>query len=101
MTGDQSVPQSPISSLNVASNVAETNILLLNATIDVLDQYGRSHDRRVVLDCASHTSYLTNDLCDKFGLSTTDIESEFKGISGTSGHDNKVTLITLSFIFFF
>ncbi|XP_065088063.1 uncharacterized protein LOC135709605 [Ochlerotatus camptorhynchus] len=45
-----------------ATDFMDTNVLLLTATINVFDKFGRPHACRAVLACASHTSYITEDL---------------------------------------
>ncbi|XP_065081806.1 uncharacterized protein LOC135704270 [Ochlerotatus camptorhynchus] len=61
--GSSSMPQTLIAPLCRATDFMDTNVLLLTATINVLDKFGRPHACRAVLDCASHTSYITEDLC--------------------------------------
>nr|XP_029729133.1 uncharacterized protein LOC115266740 [Aedes albopictus] len=84
--------QSLISAL--AMNIVDTNVLLLTVTINVLDQYGRPRTCRAVLDCASHASYITKDLCAALGLPVADIE--FGGIAGSSGYASKGVLVPIS-----
>ncbi|XP_058449300.1 uncharacterized protein LOC131429265 [Malaya genurostris] len=95
-TGPQSVAQSLVSPLNLTNDLVDTNVLLLTATINVQDKYGRPFACRAVLDCASHTSYITTELCNKLNLPTADVDFEFGGISGTSGHASKGALVTIS-----
>nr|XP_029728573.1 uncharacterized protein LOC109397738 [Aedes albopictus] len=86
--------QSLISAL--ATNIVDTNVLLLTVTINVLDQYGRPRTCRAVLDCASHASYITKDLCAVLGLPVADIDFEFGGIAGSSGYASKGVLVPFS-----
>nr|XP_029716566.1 uncharacterized protein LOC115259910 [Aedes albopictus] len=86
--------QSLISAL--ATNIVDTNVLLLTVTINVLDQYGRPRTCRAVLDCASHASYITKDLCAALGLPVADIDFEFGGIAGSSGYASKGVLVPFS-----
>ena len=95
-TGSPTASQTLISPLSLASDLTDTNVLLLTATINVYDKHGRPHLCRAVLDCASHSSYITEDLCNKLGLSTTEVDFEYGGIAGTSGHANRGALVTFS-----
>ncbi|XP_058816985.1 uncharacterized protein LOC131680282 [Topomyia yanbarensis] len=96
LSGPHSVSQSLVSHLNLTNDLVDTNVLLLTVTINVQDKHGRPLACRAILDCASHTSYITTDLCDKLGLSTADVDFEFGGISGTFGHASKGALVTFS-----
>ncbi|XP_055622776.1 uncharacterized protein LOC129766281 [Toxorhynchites rutilus septentrionalis] len=91
-----SASQSLISSLTLVNNIIDTNVLLLTATVNVYDRYGRPHACRAVLDCASHTSYITSDLCRKLNLPTTSVNFEFSGIAGSKGHAHMGALVTFS-----
>nr|XP_029729910.1 uncharacterized protein LOC115267182 [Aedes albopictus] len=91
-TGSPTASQTLISPLSLASDLTDTNVLLLTATINVYDKHGRPHLCRAVLDCALHSSYITEDLCNKLGLSTTEVDFEYGGIAGTSGHANRGAL---------
>lgn len=88
--------QTLISPLNIAADLMDTNVILLTATIRVFDKLGRQHTCRAVLDCASHTSYITEDLCRKLGLATTAVDFEYGGIAGTSGHASRGALVTFA-----
>ncbi|XP_058816675.1 uncharacterized protein LOC131679948 [Topomyia yanbarensis] len=96
LSGPHSVAQSLVSHLNLINDLVDTNFLLLTVTINVQDKHGRPLACRAIIDCASHTSYITTDLCDKLGLSTTDVDFEFGGISGNFGHASKDALVTFS-----
>lgn len=74
----------------------DTNVLLLTATINVLDKFGRPHVCRAVLDCASHTSYVTKELCNTLGLATAEVDFEFGGIAGSAGHANRGALVSIA-----
>ncbi|XP_055634169.1 uncharacterized protein LOC129774455 [Toxorhynchites rutilus septentrionalis] len=93
-SGSYSMSQTPIASVGPATDFMDTNVLLLTATIHVFDKFGRPHACRAVLDGASHTSHITQDLCQKLGLPTTEVDFEFGGIADTSGHASKGALVT-------
>ncbi|XP_065086854.1 uncharacterized protein LOC135708681 [Ochlerotatus camptorhynchus] len=95
-SGSSSMSQMLISPLSLATDLTDTNVLLLTATINVIDKFGRSHTCRAVLDCASHTSYITADLCKKLGLSTTELDFEYGGIAESHGHANRGALVTFA-----
>ncbi|XP_055543175.1 uncharacterized protein LOC129728748 [Wyeomyia smithii] len=90
------VSQALITPASLAADVADTNVLLLTATINVCDKYGRPHTCRAVLDCASHTSYITRELCEKLDLPTAKVDFEFGGISGLAGHSNLGAQVSFS-----
>ncbi|XP_055585286.1 uncharacterized protein LOC129738126 [Uranotaenia lowii] len=90
----KNVTQTLIWSLNLATDLADTNVLLLTVTISVLDKFGRLHACRAVLDCASHTSYITREFCQQLRLPTVPVDFEFGGISGASGLATEGALIT-------
>ncbi|XP_053698873.1 uncharacterized protein LOC128745826 [Sabethes cyaneus] len=66
------------------------------ATVDVFDKYGRRHAIRVVLDCASHLSFIRKDLCDRLGIEKSPIDLDFQGISAASSHANMGTSVTVA-----
>ncbi|XP_058828458.1 uncharacterized protein LOC131688285 [Topomyia yanbarensis] len=89
-------PQALISAINLADHLDGTNVLLLTATIDVFDKYGRPHSVRAVLDCASHLSFIRKDLCDQLGIEKSPINLDFQGISSTSSHSSMAASITIA-----
>ncbi|XP_053699038.1 uncharacterized protein LOC128746009 [Sabethes cyaneus] len=91
-----SMSQTLISPLNFTSDLTDTNVLLLTVTINVFDKFRRPYTCRAVLDCASHTSYITEDLCAKLGLKTSEVNFEFGGIAGSSNRANKGALVTFA-----
>ncbi|XP_053686038.1 uncharacterized protein LOC128735581 [Sabethes cyaneus] len=88
--------QALISSINLADHLDGSNVLLLTATVDVFDKYGRRHAIRAVLDCASHLSFIRKDLCDRLGIEKSPIDLDFQGISATSSHANMGTSVTVA-----
>ncbi|XP_058448668.1 uncharacterized protein LOC131428639 [Malaya genurostris] len=89
-------PQALISAINLSDHLDGTNVLLLTATIDVFDKYGRPHSVRAVLDCASHLSFIRKDLCDQLGVEKSPINLDFQGISSTSTHSSLGATVTIA-----
>ncbi|XP_055543597.1 uncharacterized protein LOC129729140 [Wyeomyia smithii] len=89
-------PQTPISSFNLTDHLDGSNVLLLTATVDVFDRYGRRHAARAVLDCASHLSFIRKDFCDRLAIEKSPIDLDFHGISATSSHSSMGTSVTFA-----
>lgn len=58
-----------------------SQILLSTAIIQVLDRNGKIYEARAMLDSGSQSNFITNSLCNKLKLSTSDISYTISGIN--------------------
>ena len=79
-------PQPTLQTLtNTASNNSSQGLVLLpTAEIYVLDNHGKKHIARALLDSASQSSFITQGLADKLGLQRHHIDISVTGIKQNS-----------------
>lgn len=75
----------PNETVSLSSYIANKNqILLSTAIIQVQDSHGDLQNCRVLLDCASQSNYITDELCNVLGLDKVDANVSVVGISQIS-----------------
>ncbi|XP_043472975.1 uncharacterized protein LOC122505429 [Leptopilina heterotoma] len=88
-------PLNMYSHLNV-QNLSE--VLLSTALIDIIDNEGKSHVCRVLLDSGSQPNLLTKDLADRLKLKKRKLESSVEVINSQQLSCNEWNLISLYFL---
>ncbi|CAK9816560.1 hypothetical protein ANTQUA_LOCUS9005 [Anthophora quadrimaculata] len=81
------VNNAPTTSQAPATCLATSNpsqVLLSTAVIDIIDNNGKSHQCRVLLDSCSQSNFLTQKICDKVGLTTESVSTALQGMNQMS-----------------
>ncbi|XP_062704435.1 uncharacterized protein LOC134286779 [Aedes albopictus] len=82
---DPETSSSSNASVNVSrckSFPAVKEVLLLTARVNLLDDSGRSHSCRALLDCASQVCLISQDMANKLGKKTWPTNTEVFGVTG-------------------
>ncbi|XP_058816503.1 uncharacterized protein LOC131679777 [Topomyia yanbarensis] len=88
--------QSLISALDPTANLDASNVLLATVAINVLDNYGRPHACRAVLDSASQVSFISKSFCDELGLDLMEADMDLERISSMSANADKCAQIVIA-----
>lgn len=88
-TPDEIPPESTSSSNALISHVSRCRtfppvkeVLLLTARVNLVDNNGRPHSCRALLDCASQVCLISQDMANKLGIETWSANTEVFGVTG-------------------
>lgn len=88
-------PQPSTSVANYCNATSTSVTMLSTAVVHLLDRKGNKVDCRALLDPGSESSFITNSMCNKLGITLRSINHTIVGITQGSSHVSKIANVSI------